>query len=145
MHARPVREQWVFGIYDTVKKVGHIEIVPDRSEETLIPIVERWVLPGTTIRSDGWGAYASLGARGYVHEVVIHEHFFVDPVTGVDSNSVENYWQRCKRRFKRVYGVARGLIPSYLDEFMWLERYGRTFSQRWVNTLSHMGGNRTDD
>ena len=31
-----------------------------------------------------------------------------------------------KHKFKRTKGVASEQLPSYLDEFMWQERYGRT-------------------
>jgi hypothetical protein len=37
---------------------------------------------------------------------------------------------KCKRKFKRICGAVRGIIPSYLDEFMWLERHGKTFISR---------------
>jgi len=34
--------------------------VSDRSAATLIPIIKRWILPGTTVLSDCWKAYSSL-------------------------------------------------------------------------------------
>jgi len=49
-----VQPQWVFGLYDTATKVGHIQLVDDRSAGTLIPIIQRFVRPGTTIFSDQW-------------------------------------------------------------------------------------------
>ena len=139
--ARPMREQWVFGMYDTSLKRGCIQIVNDRSAETLLPLIQQWVLPGTIIQSDGWAAYNGISALGYQHQVVIHENHFVDPVTGVHTNNVENYWQRCKKRLKRIYGAKRHMIPSYLDEFMWLERFGRSQKLRWENTLLHIKEN----
>ena len=56
--------------------------VPDRSAETLVPIIRQWILPGTRILSDGWRAYANLGAIGngiYAHDVIIHNKNFVHP------------------------------------------------------------------
>ena len=50
-------QRWVFGIYDTVQKLGYIVFVTDRSAQTLLPIIERVVRPGSIIHSDGWGAY----------------------------------------------------------------------------------------
>jgi hypothetical protein len=147
MHARPVREQWVFGAYDIEAKAGWIQLVENRDAETLLPLIQQWCLPGTAIISDGWGAYCTIrngivvsshiqDRLGFTHHVVIHEHNFVDPNTGVHTNNVEAYWQRCKRRFKRMYGTSRNLLASHIDEFMWQERWGRTHSKRFFNTLN---------
>lgn len=125
----------MFGIYDTQLKIGHIQLVEDRSAETLLPIIQNWVRPGTIIHSDGWAAYNRLGDLGYEHRVVIHEQHFVDPVTGIHTNNVENYWQRCKRKLKWMYGTSYHMIPSYFDEYMWIERFGKDFNTRWKNTL----------
>ena len=112
-----------------------LKLVEDRSAETLLPIIPEWCHEGTTIHSDGWPAYSGLSEMGFNHCVVVHEHHFVDPATGVHTNNVENYWQRCKRKLKHMYGTNYSLLPSYLDEFMWNERFGRTFFERWRNTL----------
>ena len=130
-HARPVREQWVFGAYDVNKKHGWIQLVGDRFKETLHSIIKEWCLPGTIIASDGWPAYEGLAELGFEHRVVVHERHFVDPKTGVHTNNVESYWQRCKRSLKRVYGTSRDLLPTYIDEFMWIERYGTCIKDRW--------------
>ena len=134
-HARPVREQWVFGAYDVEKKLGWIQLVENRSSETLLPIIQSWCLPGTIIVSDGWAAYRNFTTLGFRHEVVIHENYFVDPLTGVHTNNVESYWQRCKKKFKRMYGTSRSLLSSHVDDFLWLERYGKTIGSRWENTI----------
>lgn len=136
MHARPTREQWVFGAYDVEAKFGWIQLVENRNAQTLLPIIQDWCLPGSIIISDGWSAYNNIRDLGYEHRVVIHENHFVDPYTGTHTNNVEAYWQRCKRRFKRMYGTSRALLPSHVDEFMWQERYGKTHSDRFENTLN---------
>jgi transposase len=133
--ARPVSEQWVFGAYDPAKKIGWMQLVEDRSAKTLLPIIQEWCAPGTIVVSDGWKAYNDLQNIGYKHQVVIHADCFVDPVTKVHTNNVENYWQRCKRKLKRMYGTSRELLPTYLDEFMWDERNGRSLEERWKTTL----------
>ena len=90
-HARPVPEKWVVGAYDTVRKVGWIKRVVDRSEATLSALISRWCLPGTIIVTDGWRGYSGVTRLGFQHEVVVHEHHFVDPVTGVNTNAVESF------------------------------------------------------
>lgn len=135
-HARPVREQWVFGAYDVEDKVGWIQLVDRRDADTLLPLIQSWCLPGTRILSDGWGAYGGLTQLGFEHHVVVHENHFVDPETGIHTNNVEAFWQRCKRRLKRMYGTSRALLASHVDEFLWLDRNGKTFSNRFRNTLA---------
>lgn len=125
----------MFGAYDVEQKVGWIELVENRSAETLIPLIQSWCLPGTIIQSDGWAAYNGIEEAGFAHEIVVHENHFVDPITGVHTNNVEAYWQRCKRRFKRMYGTSRCLLPSHIDDFLWLERNGPSLGLRWNNTL----------
>ena len=41
--------------------------VTDKRDKTLIPIIQRHVVPGSTIYSNGWSAYCSLNDFGYDH------------------------------------------------------------------------------
>ena len=36
--------RWVFGIYDPVKKVGYLELVPNQKAKTLLPLIESKML-----------------------------------------------------------------------------------------------------
>ena len=63
--------------------------VHDRSAETLIGIIKRWILPGTTIISDCWAAYSSLREEGYTHFTVNQSIGFVDDMTGAHTNTIE--------------------------------------------------------
>ena len=45
------------------------EIVEDRSAKTLIPIITKYVKPGTVILSDCWKAYSTLKDEGYTTAV----------------------------------------------------------------------------
>jgi len=134
--ARPVRQRWVIGLFDRQSKIGSIELVEDRSAATLLPIIQRYCLPGATIYTDAWAAYDGLGALGFVHRRVVHEREFVVPGTDIHTNNVESYWSRCKAKFKRIRGRNDEMVASYLDEFMWSERYGVSVSHRFENTLS---------
>ena len=62
--------------------------VEDRSEKTLLAILKEWVLPGTTVISDGWAAYHNISKHGYGHEVVNHSVEFVNN-TGDHTNKIE--------------------------------------------------------
>ena len=77
-----VGEQWVFGGYDVADKVGFIVPVDRRDAATLLPIIQQHIAPGTTVVSDLWAAYNTLGTQGYQHLTVNHTYNFVDPITG---------------------------------------------------------------
>eukprot|EP00794_Sanderia_malayensis_P000095 gene95-701_t len=131
-------QQWVFGIYDRETKVGYLQFVDHRDEATLFPIIQQYVIPGTTINSDGWATYQNLPRLGYQHDVVIHQLHFVNPVMGVHINGVEAYWARAKQKIKAVYGSRLGMLLSYLDESMWRERYGMHGVEDLDNMLQHI-------
>jgi hypothetical protein len=142
-HALYTPTKWIFAIYDVDKKVGAIELVPDRSAATLLPIIEKYVLPGTEIHSDEWAAYRTIGqipvCPPFIHKTVNHSLYYKDPLTGVHSNNVEAYWSAIKRRFKILNGTSRSLTPSYLDEHMYRERYGKSCAEVFDSILSDIG------
>ncbi|GFX27200.1 DUF1758 domain-containing protein [Trichonephila clavipes] len=63
--------------------------VHNRTKETLIGLIQEWIKPGTTIYSDCWKSYATLGQVGYNHLTVNHSLNFVDPVTNCHTNTIE--------------------------------------------------------
>ena len=121
-----VEQQWVFGLYDTATKLGHIELVADRRAETLIPIIQKFVLPGTTIFSDQWLAYRQLQNLGYDHKSVNHSQNFVDPITGTCTNAIKAYWSRVKRNVRLHWLSRRDQLPLRIDEFLWRDRLPTT-------------------
>ena len=110
--------------------LGVMTIVPDCTATTFLPILQRHLLSGTTVHSDQWTAYNRVQQLPSVrtHNTVNHSLHFVDLGTGIHTQNVESYWNRVKGKFKRMKGVHQDMLPSYLDEFMWRERYGRTAS-----------------
>ena len=92
-----------------------------RSAAVLIPLIQRYVLPGTVIMTDGWRAYASLGSLGYSHYVANHSTHFVDPVTGAHINTQEGLWTHAKASQDGNRYVTDALI-----EYIWRKRVGAT-------------------
>ncbi|KAJ4449044.1 hypothetical protein ANN_00438 [Periplaneta americana] len=122
---RIVRGEWVVGIYDTTQKRGVIVFVVRRNRENIFPVIQNFVIPGTTIWTDEWRAYTGLNEIGYVHNTVNHSRNFVDPVTGVCTNSVEAYWSRLKKFLRQINVLWSKLVAEHVDEFMWRETYCR--------------------
>ena len=116
---------------DTSKQpsLGLLRIVPDRTRATLLPIIQAHTHPGTIIHSDDFSTYRNAVAQlpnVARHGVVNHSLNFVDPLTGIHTQHIESYWNRVKAKFKQMKGVQRTQLATYLDEFMWRERYGDT-------------------
>lgn len=116
---------WVFGAIDRATKAAIVFRVPNRKRETLLPIMQRHILPGTTIHSDEFTPYRTLHNHGYIHLTVNHSENFVDPFTGVHTNTVEGLWSAVKRKLKRMNGTRYDRIPEYLDEFMWKRQFNQ--------------------
>ena len=118
----------MFGMVDTsiTPALGMMVTVPNRSAQTLLPIIQRHLRLGTIVYSDQWRAYQQVQQVPAVtlHDTVNHSFHFVDPVTSVHTQNVESYWNRVKTKFKRMEGVHADMITSYMDGFMWRERQG---------------------
>ena len=50
---RRVNGLWVFAAIERDSGLCMMEVVPDRTAQTLVPLVQQWCLPGTHIISDG--------------------------------------------------------------------------------------------
>ena len=102
-----------------------MQIVSKRDAQTLVPIIQTHVAPGTVVHTDEWRAYSGVASLpSLTHGTVNHSIQFVDPVTGVHTQHVESYWNRVKTKLKRMKGCHAHQVAGYLDEFMWRERYG---------------------
>ena len=98
-----------------------------RNAETLLPLIEQYILPNTTIVSDMWKAYNGVDALmpGYEHFTVNHEENFVDPTDhGVHTQSIESSWQKFKQSKKQSYGWPSALFSSYIEDYIWRKEFG---------------------
>jgi transposase len=104
----------VFGI---LKRDSHVyvEIVPNCSKESLLPIIQGNILEGTTVYTDGWKAYASLIVNGYDHYRVFHcENEFARGKSHV--NGIESFWSFAKRRLSKFNGLTNEYFFLHLKE-----------------------------
>ncbi|MDR1267677.1 MAG: transposase [Holosporales bacterium] len=47
-----------------------VSLVPNCSREELHPAIQEKILQGSTVHTDGWGAYDGLGVKGCKHHRV---------------------------------------------------------------------------
>ena len=114
-----VEGQWVFGGHEKYNK-KQIFMIPvcNRKEATLIPIIKKWIKPGSIIHSDCWKAYSKLNSLGYTHITVNHSKEFVNSESAACTNSIESDWRHAKLQMPS-YGTHIGDHAGYLAEFMW--------------------------
>jgi transposase-like protein len=148
---REVPEKWVFGLYDVHQKIGVLEFVENKKQETLFPIIKKYIRGATIIHSDSASMYvnnaqqqshivniSTIPMPPYQHVWVNHTMNFVDPITGACTNHVEGFWKNAKQKNKAMSGTTAELLPSYLDEFQWRQMYGKKTSQVFDNILAQI-------
>ena len=112
-----VEGQWVFGGIESDSRKSFLIAVERRDEDTLLPIIQKWIEPGTTIISDCWKAYCNLEKYGYIHKTVNHSKEFVNDDSDC-TNKIEGHWRQAKAKLP-PFGVRKHHFSSYLAEFMW--------------------------
>ena len=115
--------QWVLGAVD--RNTGQCFLLPcpgnKRDAPTLLPLIQRWILPGSVVYTDEWAAYSGLTASCYTHHSVNHSIQFVDPTTGVHTNTQEGLWAHVKRSV-----VGSTDLELLLIDFMFKRRFHAT-------------------
>uniref|UniRef100_A0A1B0BIE0 Uncharacterized protein n=1 Tax=Glossina palpalis gambiensis TaxID=67801 RepID=A0A1B0BIE0_9MUSC len=86
---RLLPEQWVFGGICRETKDSFIVTVPSRTGSTLLDKIIESIADGSTIYSDSWKGYQTnrIEINGFHHAKVNHIYHFIDPDTGVHTNS----------------------------------------------------------
>ena len=93
-------------------------IVSRRDAETLLPIIENEVHPGTTVLTDKWSAYQSLRDLGYIHETFKKSKVFIDPDTGKRTKSIDRLWDHVQRKFN-IKANGKNYLSLQLREEWW--------------------------
>jgi len=148
LRGHKVEGQWVFGGREKYNK-QKIFMVPvhNRKAKTLLPIIQKWIAPGSIIHSDCWKAYNSLPKLGYTHITVNHSKEFINQQTAACTNSIESDWRHAKVHMPS-YGTHLGDHAGYLAEFMWrrfntendkfitlIKDINMTFSQKYLHNV----------
>ena len=91
------QDGWVFGGIERGSGKLFMQRVPNRSKETLVPIILEHIREGSIIISDEWKAYSDLTSRGFTHSTVCHKRNFVSPQDPkVHTQNIEITWRYAK-------------------------------------------------
>ncbi|TNN04872.1 hypothetical protein EWB00_010190, partial [Schistosoma japonicum] len=117
------KTEWVLGIFYQTLGKGHFQYVPNRTARTLIPIIQLYVLPRSTIYTDDWRANRPLLRLGYVHHVVFYKRYFVDSSIDVHTQNIKGYWSHLKEFRKPHKGSRNNMIWGHMNEFLYRSYY----------------------
>jgi transposase len=94
----------VFGLLKRGGKV-YTKIIPDASSATLMPIIERKVVPDSIVYSDCWRGYNVLDVSDFKQFRINHSKLFAEQ--GNPINGIENFWNQAKRPMRKFNGFRR--------------------------------------
>ena len=126
---RILKEVWLFGGIERTSKRAFIVALDgdddDRSAAGLLPIIKKFIKPGSIIVSDKWKAYSNLNREGYTHWSVNHSKEFVAADDErVHTQNIERLWQDLKERTKRPGNVKRR-VQQYLARYLFVKTFGK--------------------
>lgn len=112
-------------VFGAVERDGmaKAKFVKSTGARVLIPEIELGIAQGSSVYSDEWGAYKSLGKRGYTHTTVNHSS--LEYVRGIaHTNTIEGFWSQLKRSIDGTYhAVSPKYLQSYINEFTFRYNY----------------------
>ena len=111
----------VFGI---LKRGGRVytKIVPDTRTKTLMPVIQRKIIPDSVVYTDCHRSYNALDVSDFHHERINHSALFVDGRNHI--NGIENFWNQAKRVLRKYNGIPRKSFPLFLKECEFRFNYG---------------------
>jgi ISXO2-like transposase domain len=127
---------WVLGgVERTPERKIFAVAVPDRSAETLVAVINRYVAEGSTIVTDLWKGYSNISQlNNYHHMTVNHSLTFKDPVTGANTNTIEGTWCGLKAGIS-FKNRTSGSIESHLWEFIWRRKNQQRLWDAFIDAL----------
>ena len=89
-------------------------VLEDAKSNTLQPIIEETVEPGTTVYTDEFPAYNGLRKAGYEHKRIQHaEKVYV--LVDIHTQTVDGFWGNFKNGIR---GMHHHVSPEYLQSYL---------------------------
>ena len=131
----PVEGVWIVGgVERTSERKIFAESVQNRNQETLLEIISRHVAPGSIIHTDLWRGYTGLERLGFVHRTVNHSQFFIDPDSGVHTNTIEGTWNGIKLNIS-PRNRNQDHVDGHLLSYIWKRKHCQNLWGGLINAL----------
>ncbi|KAG0435590.1 hypothetical protein DMUE_4660, partial [Dictyocoela muelleri] len=106
-------------VADKITRV-YATIIPDKSRNTILPIIIRQVAPNSVIWTDEHCFYQNLNTYDYQYDTVCHKYNFINQVTGANTQAVEYFHNELKLEIKRRKGIKTTYRKTFLKEFCFI-------------------------
>lgn len=126
---------WILvGVELTEARRVFLRRVQDRTAATLEAIICDQVAPGSIVQTDMWRGYLGIGANlGLIHQTVNHSVCFADPITGVNTNTVEGTNNALKIQIRPRNRTAQ--VDEHLSEFIWRRKNSDHLWEAFIEAL----------
>ncbi|KAG0438877.1 hypothetical protein DMUE_2823 [Dictyocoela muelleri] len=91
-------------VADKITRV-YTTIIPDKSRNTILPIIMRQVAPNSVITTDEHSSYQKINTYDYQHDTICLKYNFINQVTGANTQAVESFHNELNVEIKRRKGV----------------------------------------
>ena len=102
-----------------MKRGGKVytKVIPNASSATLMPIIERKIVPDSIVYSDSWKGYNVLDVSAFKQFRINHWELFADKQNHI--NGIKNFWNQVKRHMLRFNGAPLVQFGLYLKCCQW--------------------------
>jgi len=111
----------VFGLLKRKGKV-YTKIITDAKSSTLMPIIQRKIVPDSIVYTDTFRSYNALDIAHFRHERINHSQLFADKKNHI--NGIENFWNQAKRHLRKFNGIPKKSFYLYIKECEWRFNFG---------------------
>ena len=137
---RPVQASHKTPVLGMAQRKGQVvaTAIPNTKRATVMPHVQKKVLPETTIYTDEYRVYDNLNWQGYRHSRVRHaEEIYV--AGDVHTNTIGGFWSLLKRGIAGVYhSVSAKHLQSYLNEYAFRYNHRKDEQPMFLTMLSRV-------
>ena len=117
-----VAKKWILVMIERGTKQMYMEYIPDRNKKVIIPIIQKYCIPGTIIITKTWAGYGRLEDLGYCHYTYDKTKGFIDP----QNNNIHHCnikvaftWLKYHIKTKNRAGF---FLQEYILEWLWRKR-----------------------
>jgi transposase len=111
----------------------HTVMVPNTSEDTLLPILRTRINPDALVYTSAVEVSDALDRLGVRHRRVNQNDRFAPGPAHV--NGIENFWNQARRHLRKYNGIPSHHLHLYLKECEWRFNYGS--AGQLLKTLEH--------